>query len=238
MSSNNSFASKLRAQLRARPRVRSWWLCVGAVLIALAVVGPSTSVIAKGEAGKHLRVSGAGKTMIEGGTGGAAPVPVTTLVAFHADAQGGDFECLAFASSQVSGAASGEFDANVMYVTGKVTSLEIAKGVAMLRGTATVTGLGAGQDVPFTALVHAGGPGTTVRLDVSGLTFPEILVDGHIKYRLKGAWQFVGQLSRTYSCANSSTPDAILCAECQHPCACLTLEEDCVLSAMPNAHYV
>src|SRR5438046_3040310 len=143
MSSNNSFASKLRAQLRARPRVRSWWLCVGAVLIALAVVGPSTSVIAKGEAGKHLRVSGAGKTMIEGGTGGAAPVPVTTLVAFHADAQGGDFECLAFASSQVSGAASGEFDANVMYVTGKVTSLEIAKGVAMLRGTATVTDLGA-----------------------------------------------------------------------------------------------
>ncbi len=180
MSSNNSFASKLRAQLRARPRVRSWWLCVGAVLIALAVVGPSTSVIAKGEAGKHLRVSGAGKTMIEGGTGGAAPVPVTTLVAFHADAQGGDFECLAFASSQVSGTGSGEFDANVMYVTGKVTSLEIAKGVAVLRGAATVTGLGAGQDVPFTALVHAGGPGTTVRLDVSGLTFPEILVDGHI----------------------------------------------------------
>src|SRR6266576_5188153 len=58
------------------------------------------------------------------------------------------------------------------------------------------------------------------------------------QYRLKGAWQFVGQLSRTYSCANSSTPDAILCAECQHLCACLTLEEDCVLSAMPNAHYV
>ncbi len=179
MSSNNSFASKLRARLRVRSHVQSWWLLAGAVLIALAVVGPS-SVVANGDAGKHLRVSGAGKTIIEGGTGGAAPVPVTTLVAFHADAQGGDFECLAFAPSLASGTGSGEFDANVMYVTGKVTSLEIGKGVATLRGTATVTGLGAGQDVPFTALVHAGGPGTTVRLDVSGLTFPEILVDGHI----------------------------------------------------------
>src|SRR5207302_3163534 len=156
------------------------WVWAGAVLIALAVVGPSTSVIAKGDAGKHLRVSGAGKTIIEGGTGGVAPVPVTTLVAFHADAEGGDFECLAFAPSEASGTGSGEFDANVMYVTGKVTSLEIGKGVATLRGTATVTGLGAGQDVPFTALVHAGGPGTTVRLDVSGLTSPELLVDGHI----------------------------------------------------------
>src|SRR6266705_1171895 len=178
MSSNNSFASKLRAQLRAR--VRSWWLCVGAVLIALAVVGPSTSVVAKGEAGKHLRVSGAGKTIIEGGTGGAAPVPVTTLVAFHADAQGGDFECLALAPSQVTGTGSGEFDTNAMYVTGKVTSLEIGKGVATLRGTATVTGIGAGQEASFIASVQAGGPGTTVRLDVSGFTFPEILVDGHI----------------------------------------------------------
>ena len=179
MSSNNSLASKLRARLRVRSHVQSWWLLAGAVLIALAVLGPS-SVVANGDAGKHLRVSGAGKTIIEGGTGGAAPVPVTTLVAFHADAQGGDFECLAFAPSLASGTGSGEFDANVMYVTGKVTSLEIGKGVATLRGTATVTGLGAGQDVPFTALVHAGGPGTTVRLDVSGLTFPEILVDGHI----------------------------------------------------------
>jgi hypothetical protein len=180
MSSNNYFVSQVRARLHAPSQVRSWWLWAGAVLIAFAMIGPSTSIVAKGEAGKHLRVSGAGKTIIEGGTGGAAPVPVTTLVAFHADAQGGDFECLAFAPSQVSGTGSGEFDANVMYVTGKVTSLEVGKGVATLRGTATVTGLGAGQDVPFTALVHAGGPGATVRLDVSGLTFPEILVDGHI----------------------------------------------------------
>src|SRR2546430_106412 len=179
MSKHESFTSKLRVRLNQHPRQgRLLWAGVG--LVALAVLGSITGPLAVGDAPNHGRVSGAGKTIIEGGTGGSSPLPVTTLVAFHADAQGGDFECLAFASSQVSGAASGEFDANVMYVTGKVTSLEIAKGVAMLRGTATVTGLGAGQDIPFTALVHAGGPGTTVRLDVSGLTFPEILVDGHI----------------------------------------------------------
>src|SRR5437660_5671525 len=181
MSSNNPFASKLGARLRARSHVQSWWLLAGAVLIALAVVGPS-SVVADGDAGKQLRVSGAGKTIIEGGTGGAAPVPVTTLVAFHADLQGGDFECLAFAPSEASGTGSGEFDANVMYVTGKVTSLEIGKGVATLRGTATVTGIGAGQGASFIASVQAGGPGTTVKLDVSGFTFHEILVEGHIDF--------------------------------------------------------
>src|SRR5947209_18468518 len=134
MSSNNSFASKLRTQLRACSHVQSWWLSAAAVLIALAVVGPSTRIVAKGEAGKHLRVSGAGKTIIEGGTGGAAPVPVTTLVAFHAPAQGGDFECLAFAPSLPSGTGCGQFDANVMCVTGKLTYQEIENGVAKLLG--------------------------------------------------------------------------------------------------------
>src|SRR5438045_9519143 len=93
MSSNYSFASKLRARLRTRSHVQSWWLLAGAVLIALAGVGAS-SVVAKGDAGKHLRVSGAGKTIIEGGTGGAAPGPVTTLVAFHDHAAGVDCESL------------------------------------------------------------------------------------------------------------------------------------------------
>src|SRR5438874_10917542 len=159
MSSNNSFASKLRAQLRARSHVQSWWPWAGAVLIAFAMVGPSTSVVAKGEAGKHLRVSGAGKTIIEGGTGGAAPIPVTTTVAFHADAQGGDFECLALAPPVATGRSSGQFSVNVMYVTGKVTSLEVSKDAAVLHGIATVTGLGAGHDRPFTASVREGGAG-------------------------------------------------------------------------------
>ena len=179
MSESESFTSKFRALLNYRP-IRAWWLGAGAVLIAFVVVGSMTHAVATGESAKHDRVSGAGRTIIEAGTGGTAPVPVTTLVAFHAEAHGGDFECLALAPSIATGAGSGEFSANVMYVTGKVTSLEIGSGVATLRGIATVTGLGAGHDLPFTVLVHPGGPGTTLKLDISGLSFPEILVDGHI----------------------------------------------------------
>src|SRR5713101_3944784 len=180
MSQHNSFAAEPGTCLRNRFRIPKWWLSAGAVLIAFAVVGSMTRALATSETATHGRVKGAGKTIIEGGTGGTPLLPVTTLVAFHADAQGGDFECLAFAPSHETGADSGEFDANVMYVTGKVTSLQIDNGAATLGGTATVTGLGAGQDLPFTVLVHAGGPGTTVKLGVSGLTFPETLVDGHI----------------------------------------------------------
>jgi hypothetical protein len=67
-----------------------------------------------------------------------------------------------------------------MYVTGQVTSVEVSKQSAVLRGRATVTGIGAGHDQPFTATVTAGGPGATVVLEVSGLTFHETLVDGNI----------------------------------------------------------
>ncbi|SRR6266567_1417587 len=178
MLDDNSFVSEFKTWLCFQ--FRSRWLLAGALVIALVLVGLVTSIVAPGETVGHARVSGAGKTIIEGGTGGTTPLPVTTLVAFRADARGGDFECLAFAPSQAMGAGSGEFDTNVMYVTGKVTSLEIRKDVATLRGTATVTGLGAGQDLSFTASVQAGGPGTTVQLEVSGLTFHEILVEGHI----------------------------------------------------------
>lgn len=157
------------------------WVWAGVALVAIAVISLLVIPMASGQTEKYSRVSGAGRTIIEQGTGGASPLPVTTLVAFHADAHGGDFECLALAPSQATGAGSGEFSANVMYVTGKVTSLEIGNGVATLSGIATVTGLGAGQSLPFTVLVHPGGPGTTIKLNISGLTFPEILVDGHIR---------------------------------------------------------
>ena len=149
------------------------------LLSALVLAGMTTSVTAAA-ADKHVRVSGAGKTIIEGGSGGAAPIPVTTLVAFHADASGGDFECLAFMPPKATGSGSGEFDTNAMYVTGKVTTSIIADDEATLRGTATVTGIGAGEHVPFTVAVRTGGPGATVLLKVSGLTFAEILVEGHI----------------------------------------------------------
>jgi len=74
---------------------------------------------------------------------------------------------------------SGAFTSNVMYVTGTVTSLTVRGRSAVFRGRATVTGLGAGHDRPFTVQVTAGGPGAAVVLTVSGLTFHEILTDGH-----------------------------------------------------------
>jgi hypothetical protein len=160
----------------------SWPNGIRATLITLVCLCSLVSLAARGETANRTRVSGAGKTIIEGGTGGSSPAPVTTLLAFHADTHGGDFECLAFASSAATGAGSGNFDANVMYVTGAVTSLSVEDGTATLRGIATVTGIGAGHNVPFTAAVHAGGPGTTVVLKISGLTFREILVEGRIGF--------------------------------------------------------
>jgi hypothetical protein len=105
---------------------------------------------------------------------------VFTLLAFHADAQGGHFECLALAPAAATGDGSGRFEVNAMYVTGQVNSVKVTGHTAVLRGTATVTGLGAGHDVPYTATVQAGGPGTTVILEISGLTFHEILLEGQI----------------------------------------------------------
>jgi len=125
-------------------------------------------------------VHGAGKTIIEGGTGGTTPLPVITTVAFHAAGSGGDFECLAFVPPSPSGAGSGNFSVNAMYVTGRVTSLQINGSTAILRGVANVTGLGAGTNLPFEAQVVQGGPGTTIQLEISGLTFHEILLEGHV----------------------------------------------------------
>lgn len=151
----------------------------GIVVVALVIVAakPFQSPLA---ATFSSGVHGAGKTIIEGGTGGATPLPVTTTVAFRADANGGDFECLAFVPPSASGAGSGEFSVNAMYVTGSVTSLEVHGRRAILRGTANVTGLGAGTNLPFEARVVQGGPGTTVLLQVSGLTFHEILLEGSV----------------------------------------------------------
>ena len=177
MSNNQFFSNSKPSPAR---RVQAWWFWAAIAMLAIAITGTVNSTLAKGEIPSGNHVSGAGKTIIEGGTGGTAPVPVTTTVAFHADAQGGDFECLALAPPVATGRSSGQFSVNVMYVTGKVTSLEVSKDAAVLHGIATVTGLGAGHDRPFTASVREGGAGATVTLEVSGLTFHEILLEGHI----------------------------------------------------------
>jgi hypothetical protein len=165
------------------PGLRKFWLWAGAVLLAAALVGlAAPRVAADEESGAGHQVSGAGKTIIEGGTGAPAHIPVTTVLAFHANGQGGAFECLALAPTAGSGAPeSGEFEINAMYVTGKVTSVQVSDGTAVLKGTAVVTGLGAGPSQAFTFTVKAGGPGTTATLGISGYTFHEILLDGQVK---------------------------------------------------------
>ena len=161
-----------------------WWtrLKLGGALFAFAViVSASGPVVAGADSDNHAQVSGAGRTIIEGGTGGPSPVPVMTVLAFHANSQGGAFECLALAPAASTGDGSGRFEVNAMYVTGTVSSVAVNGNTAVLHGTANVTGLGAGHNVPYTATVRAGGPGTTVTLEISGMTFHEILLEGQIR---------------------------------------------------------
>ncbi len=67
-----------------------------------------------------------------------------------------------------------------MYVAGPITSVTLDGTTAVFKGTASVTGLGAGSNVPFVATARSGGPGTTLVLEVSGLTFNEIVFQGQI----------------------------------------------------------
>lgn len=129
---------------------------------------------------------GAGTTIIEGGTGSAGGfVPVFTTLAFHVEQNGGavtgDFECFARVPANGTGAGSAVFTVNAMYVTGRITGAVVNGDTATLTGTATITGLGAGTDVPFEIVVHRGGPGTTAVLSTAGLVFHEILVEGSIE---------------------------------------------------------
>jgi hypothetical protein len=164
-------------------RFGAWWprLRLAGALVALAVIASlSGPAAASADSEDHAQASGAGRTIIEGGTGGSSPLPVFTVLAFHASAQGGDFECLALAPAAPTGDGSGRFEVNAMYVTGTVSSVAVSGRTAVIHGTATVTGLGAGHNMPYTATVQRGGPGTTITLEISGLTFHEILVEGQI----------------------------------------------------------
>jgi len=121
--------------------------------------------------------------MVTGGTGSPSFAPVITKLAFHWRDGQGHFECLALTSGTAAGTpGSGNFDTHVMYVTGEITAVEIHAPKATLTGIVTVTGLGAGSNVPFTAVAERGGPGTRFVLTVSGLTFDEILLEGEITF--------------------------------------------------------
>ena len=158
-----------------------------ALILALVItllVGSSLYWVVSAQAQSRAGASsiwGAGTSLIEGGTGAPSFHPVETTFAFHWSNGQGDFECLALTPSAPPGSAgSGNFDTNAMYVTGPITSVSVEGTTAVFKGTASVTGLGAGSNVPFEATAVAGGPGTTLVLVISGLTFNEIVLTGQI----------------------------------------------------------
>jgi hypothetical protein len=132
-----------------------------------------------------ISVQGAGTSIITGG--GPGTTPVITKLGINFEDGSGHFDCLALIPSPPAGTTgSGIFDKNIMYVTGPITGATIEGNTAVLTGTATVTGLGAGTDRPFTVTVDRGGPGTKVVLVVSGLTFVETLLEGSITFPGQG----------------------------------------------------
>jgi hypothetical protein len=153
------------------------------VVVGLAVFSPR---LASGNEPSDKTIArGGGTTIIHGGTGASGGfVPVLTTIAFHAERTGGSitgsFECLALAPEAVTGSKSAQFTVNAMYVTGPITGASVQGDTATLTGTASITGLGLGSNVPFTFVVHNGGPGATATLTVNSLTSPfnETLVEG------------------------------------------------------------
>jgi hypothetical protein len=126
-------------------------------------------------------VQGAGTSILTGGGPGTAPV--ITKLGINFENGSGHFDCLALMPTATAGKGSGVFDSNIMYVTGPITSATIQGNTATLIGTATVTGVGVGTNVPFTVTADRGGPGAKVVLVVSGLTFVETLLEGSITFQ-------------------------------------------------------
>lgn len=161
---------------------------VGKLILVAAVSVAAASVWAilaqAGTTGGHTGViRGGGTTIVRGGSGPGSFTPVLTKFGFSWREGKGGFECLALVPSAAAGKpGSGSFDTNAMYVTGSLTSAQVNGDSAVLKGTATVTGLGAGTNAPFTATISRGGPGATLVLEVSGLTFSEIVLEGEISF--------------------------------------------------------
>src|SRR5215469_4577805 len=101
----------------------------------------------------------------------------------HPDRRGA-FNCSGHHQAGTEG--SGNFDYNIMYVTGPITAASVEGATVVLTGTATVTGLGAGTNKRFTVTADRGGPGAKVVLLVSGQTFVETLLEGSITFQSGG----------------------------------------------------
>jgi hypothetical protein len=129
-----------------------------------------------------ITVQGAGTSILTGGGPGSAPV--ITRLGINFQNGSGHFDCLALTPTAPAGSeGSGNFDNNIMYVTGPITAASLEGGAVVLTGTATVTGLGAGTNKPFTVTADRGGPGAKVILVVSGLTFVETLLEGSVTFQ-------------------------------------------------------
>lgn len=155
-----------------------WAICA---LALVAVMGLSPNALAGSAASSgRLVASGGGTTIVRAGAPGF--IPVLTTIGFYSQRTGhvvtGGFECLARAPEAETGTRSAQFTVNVMYVTGHVNGAIVNGDEATLTGTATITGLGAGSNVPFTFVVRKGGPGATAVLTTAGLVFNEILLEG------------------------------------------------------------
>lgn len=165
---------------------RTWKPAILALVLVMTLL--ASTVLAKGDNEQGQTVRGGGTSLVSGGTGAPSFVPVLTKFAFNSRNGSGRFECLALAPSAARGSAgSGNFDTNVMYVTGTITSAEVNGQIGVLKGSATVTGVGSDPSnpqklFPFTVTVTPGGPGATLVLVVSGLTFNEIVLEGEIKF--------------------------------------------------------
>src|SRR5712691_12269481 len=154
-----------------------------AMLVAAGLAAALTISAQAGTVKQAPAIRGAGTGMVRGGTGAPKFTPLTTKFAFSYRGGGGGFECLALAPAAPAGQpGSGNFLVNVMYVTGTISSVRITGDTAVMKGSAEVTGLGAGANKPFTATATRGGPGATLVLTVAGLTFKEIVLDGQIVF--------------------------------------------------------
>ena len=161
------------------------WLRAALALAAVAGLSLTALATSAGSSGTLL-ARGGGTTIVQEGTGKTGGfIPVLTTIAFNAQRAGrvvtGGFECMARAPEAATGTGSAQFTVNVMYVTGHINAATVNGDQAILTGTATITGLGAGSDVPFTFVVRKGGPGASAVLTTEGsprLVFNEILVEG------------------------------------------------------------
>jgi hypothetical protein len=153
-------------------------------LIAAVLVLMFVQTTAAGAAKVKVRtILGAGTTIVAGGTGSPSFVPVITMIGIQWDGTQGTFDCLALAPSHTAGSSgSGNFDSNIMYVTGAIHTVSFNGDIATISGDADCTGLGAGIGVPFVATVQSGGPGARIVLMVSGLTFTETMFNGQITF--------------------------------------------------------